>query len=151
MNISAWKSVAINCGMVSRKLICFNWGGGYFSLPGAAFRLALVLYPIKILVALPSPCLRYFVVFSTNEYQDSTLKYASTTLFQVCSFSFYCWDEVKLSLLVIRPEMTFCTSPGWQMIERSIWWNKNWQGNWSTLREPTPLSLFPPQVPHILS
>jgi hypothetical protein len=58
--------------MVSRKLICFDLGGGDFSLPGTAFRLALALYPIKILVALLSPCLRYFVVFNAEKYKTTS-------------------------------------------------------------------------------
>jgi hypothetical protein len=48
---------------------------------------------------------------------------------------------VRLSLLVLRPLLAYCTSPRWWWLWR-IWWNEDWQGNRSTRRRPAPGPLF---------
>jgi hypothetical protein len=57
---------------------------------------------------------------------------------------------VRLSLLLLRPLLAYCTSPKWQVmviVEKWVEWRLA-GGHRSTRRKPAPAPLCPPQITH---
>jgi hypothetical protein len=67
------------------------------------------------------------------------------------AFSSFFKFHVRLSpLSTVATNWLIVPAPNYRWVW-SIWWNKNWQGNQSTWRQPVTVPLCPPQMPRDLT